>query len=49
MRHQDTIDSYEFTTPAGTSYALALVKANDPDPLNGVDVQDVASIRWNIL
>lgn len=45
----DSNGSYSFVAPAGISYSISPIKINDPNPLNGIDVQDVASVRRHIL
>ncbi|GHM99544.1 hypothetical protein WSM22_10340 [Cytophagales bacterium WSM2-2] len=41
--------SYVLTGPAGVNYTITPVKTNDPNPINGIDVQDVASLRRHLL
>lgn len=45
----DAMGSYSLVAPAGTNYEVRGSKVNDPDPLNGIDVQDIASIRRHVL
>lgn len=45
----DAQGQYSFTATCGTNYSITPMKANDPDPLNGIDVQDIAALRRHIL
>jgi hypothetical protein len=45
----DQQGNYSFTAPAGIKYSIVPSKVNDPNPLNGIDAQDVATVRRHIL
>ena len=41
--------NYTFTKPAGINYTITPSKNNDPNLMNGIDVEDVAIMRRHIL